>query len=1190
MHRMNKIFLNTLALAAALAVAAHAGYVVSVSTATPSAPVLTVLNEQLDVVGSTNLPGAVQQILLADDGTRLIVLTQNAAAPITLVNLTAGGLGQPRVVTLPAGAGTPTMAALSPDGARLIVATSGPARLYFLQMSNEQISPDFVPLPSTAVDMEFTKDGAHLVVLSDSNILQPVRVSDWLPLAPVAVPGSYPGGSLRLSAAPFGSLYITGPNVLIELSGTPPFGELARTSPVNASLSHPGKLYFTPTGTKAFVPGRLLGGHSIGLVDFSLRGTNSPAGSLVATGIAVSTVGGPFGTSPQLLDPVVLVREDRVLGLAPTIPQVFDITRGIGGGLNVAGMQVGQQVLSNIVGIAASDETPTSLRFFYVDSTGRHYMLPLVGLGNVMQRDLLPGTLRYVSAPSGANPGNLLAYGAGKTVQPGAALRYFVRAFDLNGKPVKGATVTFRAAVGSPGISQPTAVTNREGFAFVDVTAPAEAGAFTIEALAGNVAPVALTSTVQGQTGGGSGGGGGGGGGGTPTGPKLIKVSGDGQLSMVGVINQDLVVRAVDADGNPIANKDILWQTANAGVNFITENPTRTNANGEARMQMYVFGLTDPSLPFYQVAVEAVADFGKTTFYATQYPNDQFGRPLVTLDTPSSAERTITLKLGKPEAGKLKIFVQSGIGVGRPANVPIPNVSLKLTSRNTDPAAGPVVGCVEENPLSTPEGVATCTLLAKGKIGTTFVNALIGNESAIDDIRVIVEPGDPVPPLIVSGNNQSGKVSEALPLPLVAQIVDAGGNPLPGTQVSWIVSNPNALQLVNPVSTSGSDGKVSTRVQLGVIPGQYTVTVRAGQLEATFRVTVESVVSTLRKVSGDGQPVVSTNTAFPQPLVVEVLDVINRPVQGITVNWSVAGSATVSEAISVTDASGRAQVTVTAGAAPGPITVTASAASLAPVSFSLQSRLPGPGITAQSFRNYATNETGVAPGNLVILSGSGIARNVTRAAVANLLVGRLPTEFKGLVVEFRYDGKSSYAPIYWIVKEGPLEEALIQVPYEITGTSVDVNVSVDGIATLVTGVPVKPLSPGMIEDQIDGRRAAIVIRSDGLVATKATPARQGETVRLYAIGLGQATPLAETNRVGRPDQKVTATVAVGIDNAGVEVVEAKLAENLIGIYEVLFKIPEDAQLGDRPLGLVAEATPGQPFYAQGSVIPIGPKE
>ncbi len=1184
MHRIQKTLLATVALAAVLALSAKAGYVISVSAANPAAPVLTVLSDQLVPVGSATLPGAVKQVLLADDGVRLVVVTQNAAAPISIIDVSAGGVGQPRPLTLPSG--TPVRAAFSPDGSRLLVATTNPARVYFVQMDNEQILQDFVALSADAVDMEFTKDGEHLIVLMNSNILQPVRVSDWLPLAPISLAGSYPSGSLSLSIAPFGSIYITGLNVLIELSGAPPFAELARTSPLLPSLPHPGKLIFTPTGAKAYAAGRLQGGHSIGLFDLTLRGTNSPAGSPIASAAVVSTVGGPFGATPQLVDPILLVREDRAIVLAPSVPEVFDITRGLGGGLNVTDLRINQQVLAGVPSIAASDEIPNSLRFYYVDGTGRHFMVPLAGLGNINQRDLAVGQLSYVSPPSAGAPGNLLGYGAGKTVQPGTVLRYYVRVFDFGGRPVKGATVTFRPGLGAPAISPATALTNRDGFAYVDVTAPSSAGDFTVEALAGNLDPVALTSTVAGQPGGG----GGGGGGGTPAGPKLAKVSGDGQLSMVGVINQDLVVRALDAEGNPIPNKEILWQTASNGVSFISQNPSVTDANGEARMRFYVFGLTDPSLPFYQVEIEAVADFGKTVFYATQYPNDDSGRPLVLLEVPSSAERTINLKLGKPEAGLLKIRVQSGIGLGRPANVPIANVSLKVTSRNTDPEAGPVVRCVEENPLSTAEGIATCTLVATGEIGTTFFDALVGNESTIPDVRVIVAPGDPVPPIIVSGNNQSGKVGEALPAKLVAKIVDAGGNPLANQQVTWIVSNPNALQLVNAVSTSGSDGLVSTGVLLGVIPGQYTVTVRNGQLDAVFTVTVESVISTLRKVAGDGQPVVPLNTAFPQPLVVEVLDVLNRPAQGITVNWTVTGSATVSEAVSVTDANGRAQVTVTAGASPGQITVTAEAANLAPVSFSLQSRLPGPGVTPESFRNYATGQIGVSPGNLVILSASGIARNVNGAAVANLLIGRLPVEFKGLVVEFRSGGKSSYAPIYWIVQDGNVEEALIQVPYEITGTSVDVNVSIDGIATPVTGVPVTPLSPGMIEDTIDGRRAAIVIRSDGLLATKATPARRGETVRLYAIGLGQATPLAETNRVGRSGQKVTATVAVGIDNAGVDVIEAKLAENLIGIYEVLFKIPEDAQLGDRPLGLVTAQQGGTPYYAQGSVIPIGPAE
>jgi len=1185
MQRTQKILIQGLTLAALLALAAQAGYVVSVSTANPTAPVVTVLDEQLVPIGSATLPGAAQQLLLADDGARLIALTQNAAAPVTIIHVTAGGLGQQRIVTLPAG--TPVRAVLSPDGARLVVATASPARLYFVQMSNEQVLPNFIGLGADAVDMEFTKDDAYLIVLLNSNVLQPVRVQDWQPEAPVTVPGSYPQGSLSMSVAPFGSIYITGPNLLLELAGAPPFGELARTSPLLPALTHPGKLYFTATGTKAYAAGRITGQHSIALFDLTLRGTNSPAGSMLATAPAVATGGGPFGTTPQLLDPILLAREDRVLALAPSISQVFDITRGLGGGLTLADFRVNQQPLTGIVSIALSDETPNALKFYYVDATGRHYMLPLLGLGNIMQRDLAPGKLSFVSAPSSGAPGNLLAYGAGQTVEPGAKVRYFVRVFDYSGRPVKGATVQFRAGTGAPALSAAAAVTDRQGYAFVEVTAPAAAGPFTVEAQAGNVAPVVLTSTVMATAGGGSGGGSGGG---TPGGPQLKKISGDGQLAAVGVINDDLVVRAVAADGNPIPNKEILWQTGSAGVQLISPAVSITDENGEARMRFLVFGLTDPTLPFYQVEIEAVADFGRTKFYATQYPADDFGRPRATLVAPQSAERTIELKLGKPTKDVLQIEVVSGIGLGRPALVPIPNVSLKVTSSNTDPAAGPVVGCVEESPLSTEAGIATCTLLAKGKIGTTFLTAVVGNTFLVPDIRVNVVPGDPLPPVIVSGDNQKGKVGEALPARLVARILDAGGNPLAGQQVSWIVSNPSAIQLVNTVSVSTSDGLVSTGVQLGVIPGSYTVTVRIGQQEAVFRVTVETFVSVLRKVSGDGQPSVPVGSAFPQPLVVEVLDVLNRPAQGVTVNWTVAGAATVSSAITVTGADGRAQVTVTAGNTAGPITVTAAVGDLTPVSFSLQSRLPGPGVTAQSFRNYASGQVGVSPGNLVIVSGQGVARNVTGAAVASPLVGMLPVSFKGLTVEFRSGGRPYYAPIYWIVKDGDIEEALIQVPYEITGPTVDVNVSIDGIVTAVTGVPVTPLSPGIIEDQIDGRRAAIVIRSDGLMVTKNTPARRGETVRLYAIGLGQTDPMAETNRIGRSGQKVTATVAVGIDNAGVEVVEARLAENLIGIYEVFFKIPEDAQLGDRPLGLVAAPQNGQPAYAQSSVIAIGPAQ
>ena len=151
----------------------------------------------------------------------------------------------------------------------------------------------------------------------------------------------------------------------------------------------------------------------------------------------------------------------------------------------------------------------------------------------------------------------------------------------------------------------------------------------------------------------------------------------------------------------------------------------------------------------------------------------------------------------------------------------------------------------------------------------------------------------------------------------------------------------------------------------------------------------------------------------------------------------------------------------------------------------------------------------------------------------------------------------------------------------------DAIVSIGGGNTTVIGIPVRPVSPGILEETINGRRAAVAIRSDGLVVTPSTPARRGEVVRMYVVGVGQTSPTAQTNRVGVPDQKVLAEVAVGLDDGGIQPISVLMAENLIGVYEVTFKIPDTAQLGERSLGLVVAPAPGQQFFGNGSSISIG---
>ena len=356
-----------------------------------------------------------------------------------------------------------------------------------------------------------------------------------------------------------------------------------------------------------------------------------------------------------------------------------------------------------------------------------------------------------------------------------------------------------------------------------------------------------------------------------------------------------------------------------------------------------------------------------------------------------------------------------------------------------------------------------------------------------------------------------------------------------------------------------------------------------------FDVTIETQVAGFTKVSGDSQPVVPVNSVFPSPLVVLVSDSQNRPVAGATVQWGVTGGVALLSTTSVTTAAdGRAQVTVTAGSVATQITVTASLQGFAPITFQLQSRLPGPIISSGSFVNWATNEPGLAPGNLVLITGTGIVPNLKGTVNASLLTGALPYTMAGVTVKFTSQGRDAYAPIYRVSNENNVESMLVQVPFEINGTSAEAVMDVSGGTTTVTGIPVRTASPGILEDVIAGRRAAVAVRSDGLFVSPDSPARRGEVIRIYTIGLGQTNPPQDTNRVGSVDQVVNAVVTVGLDDNGVKTTSVHTAENLVGVYEIEFLVPATAVLGsDRPISFLLVAPDGQVFYSNPSMLSIG---
>jgi uncharacterized protein (TIGR03437 family) len=460
---------------------------------------------------------------------------------------------------------------------------------------------------------------------------------------------------------------------------------------------------------------------------------------------------------------------------------------------------------------------------------------------------------------------------------------------------------------------------------------------------------------------------------------------------------------------------------------------------------------------------------------------------------------------------------------------------------------------------------------------------VIGSTHTTVPIQFTVTPGAPSKLQITQGNNQTGGPGQTLPLALVVNVTDSGGNTLTGVSVTWRVVTPGTVTLTNVVSTTDSNGNASALVTLGAIGGVAHVTATAGTASATFNLTVNIPSAGLQKLSGDQQSAV-INTAFASPLTVKVVDSKGNGVTGAQVNFQVAsGVATLGSSSAITDSTGQASTSVTAGGTAGSITVSATSSTFS-VSFSLTAHLPGPSnLTIVNGASFDPN-TGISPGGIATIRGVGILPGVTGLVSAANSAGQLPTTFSGVTITFN----GTPAPIYYVDDTNGADQVSVQVPLEVqpgAAVSVAVNVASEGSATIT--VPVKPLAPGVFTSSYGGKIYAVAVRPDGSQVSPTNPAQRGENIQLYVTGLGQATPSIATGAAGVADQEIVSTLIVGLNNGGVPLISAVYGPGLIGVYVVTLQVPADTQTGPyQPIGVVAYDSSNNVYFAQPTYIPI----
>ncbi len=205
--------------------------------------------------------------------------------------------------------------------------------------------------------------------------------------------------------------------------------------------------------------------------------------------------------------------------------------------------------------------------------------------------------------------------------------------------------------------------------------------------------------------------------------------------------------------------------------------------------------------------------------------------------------------------------------------------------------------------------------------------------------------------------------------------------------------------------------------------------------------------------------------------------------------------------------------------------------------------------------SYAPFTTGIAPGELITLFGTGLSSGNFVDATFQLTLGG---------VSVTVNGRS--APIY-VVSPGQLS---VIVPYETPTGVAEIRVNRSGSAPSngVT-VYVNRTAPGVFAVPPTGLGYAAALHPDYSLVTPQNPARIGETIAVYLTGLGAVDPAVANGAAGpvSPFAKTTEALDVSLGNRSAKIAYSGLAPNFGGLYQLNFEVPAGVSAGDQYLDI-----------------------
>ncbi len=236
-----------------------------------------------------------------------------------------------------------------------------------------------------------------------------------------------------------------------------------------------------------------------------------------------------------------------------------------------------------------------------------------------------------------------------------------------------------------------------------------------------------------------------------------------------------------------------------------------------------------------------------------------------------------------------------------------------------------------------------------------------------------------------------------------------------------------------------------------------------------------------------------------------------------------------------------------------------------------------PSVAANAVANAASYVTTISPGGFVAITGTNLAATLRTWTTTDFVGGKLPTSIDG--VSATVNGKPAY--IYYV---SPSQIDLIPAA-DTTQGAVQVVVSNNGLASATTTATMATYAPGFFlakNSYIAATHAdGTLIGPTTLFPNNSTPAKAGETISLYATGLGAATPTQEGILVTAPvPTAVQPTVTV--NGAAATVTYSGLSS--AGLNQVNIVVPAGTPAGDQAVVLTIGGVKSQ----SGAIISVGP--